>query len=217
MNKFFNMDSPIMVALSRMADMVILSVLWLVCCLPIFTIGPATAAMYYVTLKWAREDEVRIAETFFQGFKKNFKQGVALNLIFIVVGVILALDCVYMYAVGGTAGTLSAIAFLVLEIWLLCIMFYTYPLQAQFINPIRQTLLNAAILSMRKLGSTLVVFVVHMVPFIVMYFSWELFVRAIPVWVVVLPGVAATLCGKIFVKLFAPYVEPAKEETEIEE
>ena len=214
MNKFFNMDSPIMMALSRLADMVCLGILWLVCCIPVFTIGPATVAMYYVTLKWAREEEAKIAETFFRGFKENFKQGVILNLIFMVVGAILALDFAYMYAVGGTAGTFSAIAFLVLEIWLLCIMFYAYPMQAQFVNTIRQTLLNAAIMSMRKLGSTVVIFVVHMLPFIVMYFSWELFVRMSPVWVLVLPGVAATLCGKIFAKQFAPYVENVKEAEE---
>ena len=57
MNKLFNMDSPFMIKLAKFADMVILSILWIVCCIPIFTIGPATAALYHVTLKLARKED----------------------------------------------------------------------------------------------------------------------------------------------------------------
>ena len=52
MNKLFGLDSPIMQALSRLADLIILSFLWLVCCLPVVTIGPASAAMCFVAMNY---------------------------------------------------------------------------------------------------------------------------------------------------------------------
>ena len=151
MNKIFDVDSPVMRALSKITDMCFLSVLWFVCSIPIITIGPATAAMYYVALKWAKQEEIKLGATFFRSFKENFKQGVALNLIFLIVGAILFFDYVYMGAVEGTAAMLCSMCFLSMGIWWLCIMFYTYPLQAQFFNPIKRTLINAAILSICSL------------------------------------------------------------------
>lgn len=213
MNKLFDLDSPIMRFLSRMTDLVFLSLLWFLCCLPIITIGPSTAAMYYVTLKLARkEEEVSISRCFFKGFKDNFKQGIILNLIFIVVWAVLFFDYLIMSNAEGTAGVTSSFVFLVMGIWWLCIMFYTYPLQAQFYNSIRRTLLNAAILSMRKLVNTVIVFTLNMLPLIVAFLSLEIFIRLAPVWVLLTPGVAAYLCSVRFVKLFDPYLKPDSSE-----
>ncbi|MBE7001671.1 MAG: DUF624 domain-containing protein [Ruminococcaceae bacterium] len=212
MNKWFDMDSPIMTALSRMTDMVILSILWFVCCLPIFTIGPATVAMYYVALKWARKEEVKISSAFFQAFKKNFKQGVIMNLLFLVVGAVLLADYFIMATMNTSRGDLSSTVFLVMGIWMLCIMFYAYPMQAQFFNTIRQTLINAALLSARKFGVTVIVFVLNMLPVILGFISLEVLVRTAPVWVLLAPGVVAFVNAKLFAKLFDPFLKAAQEE-----
>ena len=223
MNKLFDLNSPFMRALSRMADLVILSLLWFVCCLPVFTIGPASAAMCFVAMKLAKKEEIRVAPTFFQSFKVNFKQGVILNLIFLVVGAILALDMVYFGSAElgvGTGITLIRGVFMAMGVWALCIMFYAYPMQAQFYHPIRRTLRNAAILSMQKPVNTVVVFAINMFPAIFVYVSVRvfkdltLFVRLAPLWVLLVPGVLAYLCGKRFVKLFDPYLNPKDEETD---
>ena len=52
--KFFNYDSPFWSFMSRIADLVIVNILWLVFCIPVFTIGASTAAMYRVTLNLVR-------------------------------------------------------------------------------------------------------------------------------------------------------------------
>jgi len=218
-------------ALSRMADLVILSFLWFVCCLPVLTIGPSSAALCFVAMKLARKEEIRVVPTFFQSFKVNFKQGIILNLIFLAVGAILALDMFYFGSAElgvGTGITLIRGVFMAMGVWALCIMFYAYPMQAQFYNPIRRTLRNAAILSMQKPLNTVIVFLLNMIPAIFVYVSvWvfrdlTLFVRMAPLWVLLVPGLLAYLCGKRFVKLFAPFLQPAdssetEEETEDEE
>ena len=214
MNKLFDLNSPLMRVLSRMADLVFISVLWVICCIPIITIGPATAAMYHVTLKLVRKDEIRVTTCFFQGFKSNFKQGVILNIIFMVVGIVILLDYFIMLNAEGTAGMLTSTCFFVMGIWLLCIMFYAYPLQAQFYNPIRRTLMNAAILSMQKFPNTVIVFLLNMLPVILLLVSvdtMKFVILTAPFWIVLAPGLAAYLCSKRFVKLFDPYVNPENE------
>ena len=60
--KLFNPDSRIMIFLSRVADLVILNILWLVCCIPVVTIGASTTAMYHVIRHWQKDtvsDHVR--------------------------------------------------------------------------------------------------------------------------------------------------------------
>ena len=52
--KLFNLDSPVMVFLSKVANLMILNVLTIICCIPIFTAGAAITALYYVTIKMAR-------------------------------------------------------------------------------------------------------------------------------------------------------------------
>ena len=58
-----------------------LNLLYLICCIPIFTIGPATAGMMYVLRNMANERPTFVVEDFFDAFKKNFKQGVVVGLL----------------------------------------------------------------------------------------------------------------------------------------
>lgn len=214
MSKFFRLDSPIMSFLSRLTDLVFLSLLWIVCCLPVITIGPATAALYYVALKLVRGEEPKVSSAFFYGFRKNFKQGVALNLIFIVLGTVLLLDYVIMSQVEGTYGTVSSVIFFVMGIWLLCIMCYAYPMQAQFYNTVKQTLINAAQLSMRKFPTTVLVLALNLAPVLLLLYATNIFVWTSPVWVLVAPGLIAFICAKQFAKVFDPFLKAAETEAE---
>ena len=57
-------------------DLLLVNCLWLMCCLPVVTIGPATCGMYAVTLKLAREEPVNPLKDFLRGLRDNFKAGV---------------------------------------------------------------------------------------------------------------------------------------------
>ena len=82
--KFFNYDSPFWSFMSRVADLVILNLLWLLFCIPVFTIGASTAAMYRVTLNMVRGEGGGVVRSFWASFKLNFKQGVLLFLILLI-------------------------------------------------------------------------------------------------------------------------------------
>lgn len=223
MNKLFDLNNPFFSFLSKVADVIILSFLWFVCCLPIITIGPATSALYYVTLKLARKEDVQVTSCFFKGFKDNFKQGVAYSLIFVILGAVLVFD--YMVALGmpGTAGSICCGIFFALGVWLLCTVFYTFPLQAQFYNTVKQTIINAMILAIRKFPMTAAVFFINIIPVILLLWATNMFLLSAPIWVLVFPGIAAVVCSMMFVKIFDPMIEavtgkkPGTEDAEVEE
>ena len=60
---FFSLDSKFMQALSRIADLILLNLVFLVTCIPIFTIGAASAALYSVAFRLGTE-RYRVCEYF---------------------------------------------------------------------------------------------------------------------------------------------------------
>ncbi len=85
MGRFFDLDSPLMSTLSKLADLIILNILVVICSLPLFTIGASLTAMHYVVLKMVRNEEGYIIKSFFKSFKQNFKQATIIWLILLVV------------------------------------------------------------------------------------------------------------------------------------
>ena len=92
MDKLFNMDNKFFTVMGRVADLIMLNVVCLICCLPIVTIGASLTALHYVTLKMARNEESYIIRSFFKSFKQNFKQATIINLIMLVIAAILYMD-----------------------------------------------------------------------------------------------------------------------------
>lgn len=209
MNKLFDLNNPFFSFLSKAADLIILSFLWFVCCLPVVTIGPSSSALYYVALKLARKEDVQITSCFFKGFRDNFKQGVAYSFLFVIVGAVLVFDYIVALGMPGTAGSICCGIFLAMGVWLLCTMLYTFPLQAQFYNTVKQTVINAMILATRKFPMTVAVFSVNIVPVILLLWATDMFLLSTPVWVLVFPGLAAFVCSLLFVKVFDPMIEAA--------
>lgn len=80
----FNLDAPVWVFMSEVADVIILALLWWVCSLGIITIGASTTAVYYVLGKKIRKETTYVAKDFFKSFCQNFRQSVPLSLLTVV-------------------------------------------------------------------------------------------------------------------------------------
>lgn len=76
--KFLSYDSKFSQIMLKLCHGCYLNVLWLVCSLPIVTAGAATAALYDVTLRIAREDDPPLTRQFFAAFRSNFRQATVL-------------------------------------------------------------------------------------------------------------------------------------------
>lgn len=85
-------DNPIMRGMGRVADFIILNLLWIVCSIPIITIGASTTALYTVMLKLVKNEEGYIAKGFLKAFKENFKQSTIMWAIFLLLGILFVVD-----------------------------------------------------------------------------------------------------------------------------
>ena len=114
MNRFFNLDNPVWRFVGNIADMFLLSLLWYLSCLPLFTAGAATTAVYYVTLKLVRNQEGYTFASFRKSFALNFKQGTLIWLLFAAVGLILGAD-IY-WGIHNASGVFLLPAFLIVAL-----------------------------------------------------------------------------------------------------
>lgn len=69
----------------KFANMIVISVLWILCCLPVITIGPATIALYYAAAKTIRYEVGYPTVEFFKCMKENLRQGMAVSIVNIVI------------------------------------------------------------------------------------------------------------------------------------
>jgi len=79
LSKIFDIDSKLIVFLTKIGQLIIINVLWVICCLPVITVGAATSAMYYSTVKTIRKDRSYPAKEFFEAFKRNIGKATVLS------------------------------------------------------------------------------------------------------------------------------------------
>lgn len=72
--------------MGKLVDLLVLSGLWVILSLPVVTIGASTAALYYVTLKLASNEEGYTVRSFFHAFKENLIPGIPLGIGSLAVG-----------------------------------------------------------------------------------------------------------------------------------
>ena len=85
-------DSPVIAFLNKMTDLILLNIIFVICCLPVFTIGAATTAMYYVCIISIRQGDGYVVRRFFESFRRNFKQATLLWLPMLVIWLVMGFD-----------------------------------------------------------------------------------------------------------------------------
>ena len=155
---FFNYDNPIWRFVGRLGDMILLNVLWILCSLPIVTIGASTTALYYCTLKIVRNEDDGDIKMFFKSFKLNFKQATIIWIPMLLLGLLLVFDFNFFGSALVNAGAarilLQGLTIAMMVIWIF-VFTYVWPLLSRFDNTVKNTVTNAAYMSIRYLGSTL--------------------------------------------------------------
>ena len=143
MDRLFNMDNKFFTVMGHVADLMILNIVFLICCLPVVTIGASLTALHYVTLKMARNEESYIVRSFFKSFKQNFRQATIINLIMLAVGAVLYVDLNIVTNMTGSMSKVLYILLIAFAFLYLIVFLYIYPVLAKFYNSIKNTFRNA--------------------------------------------------------------------------
>lgn len=213
MSALFSEDSPFMNALFRLSDIVALNILFIVTCLPIFTIGAALTALNYTAITAIRYEDGYITRKYFKSFRQNFKQSTLTWLIMLVVGAVLFFDVYFwvdywkinhatMSQVMIVVSVIMAFVYLMIFVWL-------FPITSKFQNTIKKNIWNAFVLSIKHFPWTLLLCAIAaIIPFL-LYQSFY----AIIFMVVCGFGALAYACAFLFTHIFKQYIkEDADEE-----
>ena len=175
-------DNPIMRGMGRLADFIILNLLWVVCSIPIITIGASTTALYTVMLKLVKNEEGYIAKGFLKAFKENFKQSTIMWIIFLLISIVFVVDFVSIKLMSDEIGGILQILFLFMGALLAAWMVYAFALQARFVNTVKNTLKNAMILVFAKLPFTVLIVLLTVGPVLVTFLTVRTLVIGVMVW-----------------------------------
>ena len=160
MRSLFDTDGFLMRALTKIADMVWLNILFLICSIPIFTIGASTTALYYVTFKTIKDEEGYISRDFFHSFKQNFKQSTIVWLVLLVLYAILGLDLTILLRMDSSMADAGIVLVMIPGLLILFVGIYVFPLLSRFENTTKATVKNALLLSIANIPRTLLALVV---------------------------------------------------------
>lgn len=161
--KLFDYDGHLMKALTKVMYVVGVNLLFLLCSLPVITIGASATAAYTVLLRYASGDEPDIIRTFFQSFKDCLKKATAAWLIMVMIGSSLGLNYYLLYQrqisfAGGIRVVLNVILLILVFLWI-----YLFPAMAYFENTLKGLFVFSLQLAVGKLGYTILLMVIHLV------------------------------------------------------
>lgn len=202
MKNFWNSGSPLSLAFSRAVNLLQLNVLWLICCIPIITIGPATAAMHYVIGEYInnRSDEVR--KPFFYAFRRDFRQTLLPGILVILLYAVSIFDGLFILANFSLTLHPVWIPFFVLLVMDCAFLVYLFPMLARYQLGFFQLAKTALILFWQNITVSLQLLLITLFPLLLGYLWPNLIPEFIFLWLLIGGTLTAFLCDRKLLSIF---------------
>ena len=199
MGNLFNMDNAFFRFMGKLFDVVALSLVYVLVCIPLVTIGPATSALYYASVKSIRRDRSYPLKEFFKAFKRDFKQSFIVGLILVVAGIILYVDIRFAIEYIKNSFTNMRYIYLVIGVVVSFIAVYIFPLISRFSLKLSGLFRLSFYLAIRHFLTSIVSIILLFGGFILVYISAGLALMFVPVTVTLLISI---MMEKVLVKCF---------------
>lgn len=202
MGEYFSLDGGLMRFLSKASDICIISIIWLICCLPVVTIGASTTAAYYTIVKVVKRQRGTLHLEFIQSFKKNFKDSVVIHLFYVVVEGFLVFNIYNAYRTLEARDSTMALNQLCLYAALLLLVMaagiYTYPALSRFSMRRRELIRFSFVAMCRHLLVTILLLGVFAASFAAMV--W------LPAGIIFMTGICLYLYSRIMEPILRSYM-----------
>ncbi len=180
--------------------LILVSIFWLAFCIPIFTAGASTTAMYYTVEKCVRHDRDRVWRSFWKSFRENFKQSTIVTLVLLAITVVLVFEILYIEVLVDAgdmpSGYLIALRVLVL---LLCIYAaWIFFHMARFNGTLGAHLKNAFLFAILHLPMTIAMTVIGIGSILLI----QLFIPLI----LIVPGITVLVMSIFSERVFRKYM-----------
>ncbi|MDE6641954.1 MAG: YesL family protein [Acetatifactor sp.] len=146
-------DGKIVGLLNKSGEIILLNMAFLLCCVPVVTLGPALASLYYATMKSIRRERGYPVREFFSSVKRTLKKGILLTLL-AAVWLGLLFFGRYYAGTGQWKGSPGAGLYDALIIVSICVMIYVFPVLSRFEMKLTGILHLSFLMSIRFLPVT---------------------------------------------------------------
>lgn len=196
----FDPDNLFWRLIARCVDFVGLGLFWVLLCLPVVTIGPATAALYYTVVKVFRQKETAGFKVFWTQFCANFKKGCLATLICIPFAAVVVwfYSAMTVYRDQSSLGAVMFVAYWVVLLVPAGVVCWLIPILARFESGLKDSFRTAFILALRHLPST----------FVVVLLNLQFIVFTLERWwpVIFTPVLCSLLCSLFHERVFLKYL-----------
>ena len=208
MRALFNTEGPLFSLGEKLFDIMAVSLLWAICCIPIVTIGPATGALYYVAVKQVRKNRGSLLKNYFSSFRDGLRTGIPLTCILliyvtVIVAVVWAINNMTENGLIGQAGSYLSFAACALLLPFFIILPYLAPILSRFSMAIGPILKLSTVMALRNFWRTLVLLVLIAGTVVLIWF--------IPYFILILPGACALVCSYLIeppLRKYTPKPDP---------
>lgn len=129
---FFSYDGKLFEVLNKIGELIIVNIVFLLCCIPVVTIGPALTSFYYAVIKSVRRERGNPVREFMNSMKRTLKKGIFLTLgAFVWFGLLLFGRYAAGIKAAGAVTPLLAV-YDVLIILSSAVMIYVFPVFSRF-------------------------------------------------------------------------------------
>lgn len=154
LNRIFDVDNAVFRTIDKIGKIFMLNLFWLVFSLPVVTMGAATSALIYSSMK-LQTGEGYWYENFWKSFKENFKQATVIFLLYAVLGIFLAADFMLGGQAEGSFGVLmQALAGIVFVPYFLSLL-YVFGVQCRFVNTVGNTIRYSFFMALKNIKYTI--------------------------------------------------------------
>ena len=210
MSRLFSPENPFMQFLSKVCDMLILNVVFIFSCVPLFTIGASLSALNTIALKLVRREEPYIVKGFFKAFAANFKQSTIVWLLSVAVFLFFRYDYIIAASVGGTMFRVIQLLLLMIILVFAAAFLYVFPIISHYICTTKQAVRNAFLMSIGHLPYTLIMFAYFALIGFLLTASTTTFGLVIAISMICGFSVTAYMCCILFNRIFKKY-DPEEE------
>ena len=215
LDKMMGSDNKFHRFMGSLFYMAIVNILWIVCCLPVFTFGASTTAMYTVAFRIVRGKEGKLTEEFFRAFRRNFRQALPITVIMLFTAALLATGIIGLRGMREPNSVLYGLL-IVLCVAAIAVFSYVYPLLAVFDNTTPVLFNNAWRLAVVNLPITMMCVILNSFLLLLLYTIPGAFAYVIGPWIVFGFALAHLIDATYLYKIFEKYIPEEEKETDEE-
>lgn len=200
MNNLNHKENPMLFWFSKIGDFFILSILWLLLCLPVVTFIPACIALFDSVAHCIHGDEEGCIDRFFRTLKRELFRGILLSILWVAIGLLLVWGYNILYQMGQENQAMAAYSLVYLLTMLipLGILAWLIPVESRFEHSFTGLFRAAIVYSISHLPITVVLLVILALAVVL--------VLLIPVLGVLMPAIAVTVQCWFVERVFKKYI-----------